>query len=577
MQGIGVAVTPAGLQYLLTQLLGEEIAQALASKLTVPPYSMTVPDWTVDSLDQEFYNNYSLALTNGAFNNFAPVFSSYTQDQATFVLTVTAPNTEVSYTWTEKYDYQICYTSTGTCDPDEPGPQSGSWPYNLSFANFVVAATFALAYQGGAYSFTYQSSQADPGTESAHIPGRSALNNQQSTDCGFSSRVSQATETQIESINFGAHVQSVVSSILATIPGTGSLGDVVFQFAPSDAGFTYPDGGGLVVGVTGDVSSNGTMYSSVRPAPAGVPLPALPQGSPQPHVAYNVQDYEFDALFWGFFNAGALTVTLTSGDIPDSYALTTNGYAGTSLNVLATQYPGELMSAGLSALGGPTVSFQTVYQLTAANLAAIETALGSTVWTAVGASLGRLANLVYITQDGFEAALKAANPELPAYQATIEQYAGAPGAVIDQSLQCVLNVLTSPVTPVLTFDVTQQFVMENVTLGESSSATPAQTILFGVGAPLDSSPVATFVSSSLPGINSQSAFEFVWFSLLNNWMTTLGAVGKQGVPLPRLPGFNFVFEEAEVAIVAGTPSVDGYASVVANVAYDATAQGAAKP
>ena len=73
--------------------------------------------------------------------------------------------------------------------------------------------------------------------------------------------------------------------------------------------------------------------------PADLALPPIPNGNPPPHVAYYIQDYEIDALFWGFFAAGVLQTTLEPGALKDPQALQTNTYKQTSFNNLWPEYP----------------------------------------------------------------------------------------------------------------------------------------------------------------------------------------------------------------------------------------------
>jgi len=563
MQAISVAVSPTGLDYLLGTLLGDQIAQALEQNLIPPDYSTTFPTWSVPHIQSSVqYTNYTLSLGNGRFTDFTPVLNSYTQDGQNFTITMVATNPVVDYTWNENGTMET-YIRGIPEGPCSIGPTN--WPYTIVFATFTVTATFALAFTNGAYQVTYVSSTCDPGSPDPNIPSGSVLNTQQLADCGFSTRISDATVQQLETIDFGASVAAALQPVLASIPGTGVLGDVTFDFAPGDSPLTFPAGGGLQVGVTGLVEYNGTAYDGTPPA--GLALPPVPGGSPAPHVQYSVQDYEFNALFWGENQAGSLTANLTAGDLSDPQALETNTYGGTTLNALCAEYPDAVMTATLSATAAPSVSFQTTYEITAANLLQIQTALGPTVWNAVGASLGTLTTSVFATQQGFEAALELANSELPAYEATIEQYAAQPGVVLTQAVKCTLNVLQSgSPTPVLTFDVAQTFVMQSPALGVAGTT---QTLQFAFALPRDSNATATFVWSSIAGIDNGD-FGYVWGALTPQWNDVLTAVGTTGVPLPRIQGYNFVFELAQIAIVAATATADGYATVTANVQYESS-------
>jgi hypothetical protein len=569
MQGIGAAISPTGLGYLLTNLLGAKIASALQANLTVPPYTMgNVAPWTNSRPGvTSQYQDYSMQLSDGKFLSFEPSFASYQQSGSQISVIMSAPNTQVSYTWCETFqEDQTFYGGRGSSSTGWETVGPAYMPYTITLPEFTITVVLSLSYADGKYTLAYSSSSADPGSPAANIPSGSALNTQEGTDCGFSSRISQATEDQIDLINFGPSVQNALSPVFASILGTGSIGNVTFDFGPSDAGVTYPPTGGIQLGVLGDVDSGGTWFSSTKPGPADVPLPPIPTGEPQPHAAYNAQDYEFDALFWGFYQANVLSTTITSGEIADSAALETNSYESTPLQVLPQTYPNDLMTAAVSALAAPTVVFETIYQLTASNLAVIQQQLGQTVWSEVGQALTSLSGNSFVTQSGFEQALKNIDSQLELYYAVIEQYAGTPAAVMTHDLQCVLNVLSqSSAIPVVTFDIAQTYVLENLGLAISSNGT-AQTITFTFSQPFDTTPTATFVSSTLPGVNNVD-FGFIWMALAANWMQVLSDIGKAGVPLPRIPSFNFLFDQAQLTVVPPAGGATGYVNVVTDLDY----------
>ncbi|HEY0418863.1 MAG TPA: hypothetical protein VGC80_05025, partial [Acetobacteraceae bacterium] len=150
-----------------------------------------------------------------------------------------------------------------------------------------------------------------------------------------------------------------------------------------------------------------------------------------------------------------------------------------------------------------------------------------------------------------------------------EQHIGQQGVVVKHTTRCTLNVLVNntPV-PVITFDVAQCFIMEGLRLGLSSQGT-AQSVLFGFSQPMDMLPSATFVWSSLPGVN-QGDFGDIWNALRTNWQNVLAQIGKAGLPLPHIPGFGFLFSGATVTVMPPVGGADGYLSVLANMTYSAS-------
>lgn len=312
-------------------------------------------------------------------DSFTPQFTNYVQSTVysnQFSIVMTALNAQIAYTWTESYTSDL-NAGKYTPPPTHSGPNA--YGFTISLPHFTVTATFALAVGGGGYRLTYVGSSADPGNQQPNIPSGSVVNQQSSYDCGFKTRISDATAQQLESIDYGSLVGSALSPIFASIADSGKLGPVTFDFlAPGDAGLVFPSGGGMQIGASGTVSANGSPFPGTPPA--DLPLPPIPAGNPASHACYFIQDYEIDALCWGFYTAGILHTTLASGDLSDPQALRTETYRGSSLNILAMTYPNHLMTAGLTARAAPTVAFTTFYQITAESMAKVQATLGTAVW-----------------------------------------------------------------------------------------------------------------------------------------------------------------------------------------------------
>jgi hypothetical protein len=561
MQPVSVAVSSTGIAYLLKTLLGNQIAAALRANLVAPDYTTPVPNFTWWAFGRVDDMNISVSLTNGTLKSFTPTFTGFVQgpaDNSQFTITMTATDLDVSYNWTEQYDEFMPHSQGAHYGPT-------TYPYDIAFDSFAVIAIFKMSVGAGAYSLSYVSSTVQPGNVISKIPTGSVLNHQEGNVCSFATHVSAATAAQLSNIDFGRNLSSALTPIFASIANSGKLGPVEFDFlTPGDSGLVFPTGGGIQIGAKGLVLVNGTAYPATPPP--GLALPPIPTGSPPPDVAYYIQDYEVNALFWGFNAAGTLKTTLLSGDLSDPQALETNTYQGGSLNNLFMKYPGQMMSAGLSAVAAPIVSFQTIYSFDQASLAEIQAALGPTVWTQVGAALSEMNNQTFSTQVGLEAELALLNSALTAFAPTIEQKTALPSVVVTHTTQCVLNVLLNGVpTPVITFNVAQTFLMEQLQLGPSSNGT-AQSVLFAFSQPIDNLPKATFVSSTIPGVN-EGDFGDVWNALRPNWQNVLNQIGKAGLPLPHIPGFGFVFASSSVTVKPPVSGADGYLSVVASMTY----------
>jgi hypothetical protein len=482
-------------------------------------------------------------------------------------------NVEADYAWSESYTetrWIMGWKSAGHWGNPQPG--SGNFTYRINIQNISIPATFKLAVGVGGYQLTYISSSSNFGSETPNYPcGTILLEPQDGPGCSWTNAAASLTNVGLD--GFGCSVDAALRPIFASIADTGKLQvvrdkktvTVEFDFlAPGESGLVFPDGGGIQIGAKGGVSVNDVPYPKTPPKALG--LPPVPTGASAPHVVYFIQDYAVNALFWGFHEAGVLTATLQSGDITDGQALETSTYEGGSLNNLAMKYPGKFM-AGLSAREAPTVSFQMVYAFTAQNLEAIQQALGPTVWAKFGTEIEQLKDQRYSSQTGLETELSLLDSNLSPYAPVIEQHTGTKGIVVNHTTRCVLNVLQQQTAiPVITFDVVQIFLMEGLQLGQSSSKA-AQSVIFTFIQPMAKLPVASFVSSTLPGVNSGD-FADVWNALRPNWQEVFAAVGAAGLPLPRIPGFDFLFDKNTLPeVVLPGPGGDGYLSVTANVTY----------
>ena len=570
MQPVTVAISPTGVQYLLKSLLGDQIAQALQTMTEAPSYQFQPGDFQY-SFDQggtayrNDYSNIAINILPGQFQAFSPVFSGAVQgpnDNSQFTITMTVSNLEADYPsgWNETYSVQEywysepdpCGGGTGVWYPN--GPSKGcnnTYNYSVQVPSLTITAIFELSASGGSYELTYVSSGADAGNPQPNIPGQSILN-QLEVSCGVGAHISTATKDALGKMDWSGAFAQTLNKVFASIGESGQLGPVTFDFlAPGDTPLQFPtSGGGIQIGAKGSVSVNGSAFPQTPPA--DLPFPQVPTGNPPPHVTYWVQDYEVNALFWGFFKAGVLKTTVTKDNImpqADQIALWTDTYASTIPNLDSPQYgyPQTWMTADLWAEAAPITAFQTIYQINEENLPSIQKAL-SAVWSSVGTALEKLSNMTYSSQDGFENVLKAISKRLPVsfeqYIPAIEQYAGMPGVVVTHTTRCALNVPNNGgYTPVITFDVAQSFVMQDLQLGESSVGSdsgPTQSVIFTLIQPFDGLPQVSFVSSTIYGIDGGD-FAIVWDGLYTNWQRVFNDIALAGLPLPRIPGFDFLF------------------------------------
>ena len=102
---------------------------------------------------------------------------------------------------------------------------------------------------------------------------------------------------------------------------------------------------------------------------------------------------------------------------------------------------------------------------------------------------------------------------------------------------------------------------QNFHLGIGSNNT--QTVQFDFQL-INSETKATLVSSNIPGINV-STFPSIWnLGMHTAYLNVMQSLGRAGVPLPFMAGFQFRFDEATVTVQPG------YADVLTDVEFIGT-------
>ena len=412
-----------------------------------------------------------------------------------------------------------------------------------------IPIVFKFANVGGVWTFSFVSATATAENPSPNIPSNSVVNRE---DGGcFTSTVSDTTRNAVDSVDFSA-VSNLVEPLFAQIPSTGKITpDIAFEFAeqvgPGAVGLSFPNSAGVLAGVDGVASYQGVVYTA--PNPPALKAPDMPTDN---HLAYNVSDYTLDSLLWAFFKAGSLTANVTSGNIPDPEVLNTEYFAGTPLQALEGAYPNKDMTASIKATSAPTVTFRPIYSLSSAAYAKL--APPTLPDKDTYQHLAAMVNKTYLTEPDFYTALVNNLGPGPAgaQQTIIEGAALINAAVVTHANQVVLNVIVSGTpTPVVTFDVAQTDVLDNFTLGVSGQT---QTLRFAF-VTIPSATTTTFVSSTIRGIN-EGNFAMEWRTALEPvYALVVDDIGQKGVPLPRIPGFDFVFSGATVTIEPGWVNV----------------------
>jgi hypothetical protein len=111
--------------------------------------------------------------------------------------------------------------------------------------------------------------------------------------------------------------------------------------------------------------------------------------------------------------------------------------------------------------------------------------------------------------------------------------------------------------PVITFNVSQTDVLQAFVLAVSGTTQTLQ-FAFQIVTPLTTTK---FISSTIPGINGGD-FGFIWnFALQPVYAIEVAKIGQAGVALPRIQGFDFLFNNATITLVPG------YANVLTDVQH----------
>jgi hypothetical protein len=559
MQGLAIAISPDGINYFAQVLVADVILQAiqsvdLANSVITPPSILLYSG----QYSSEWAQNINITLSGGKLSSFNPQFQSVTQNASgNFSLVFVANNCSATYSWHETYN-DVMYSGFSHNTISSP---SNTYGYSLGIGNLTITVPMTLAAtSGGGYQLDVGTVSAVPSNLSPNVPSKSVVNQYSGLPC-LHSTVDSATTRSIENVNFSQPIQSSINPLFGTIPDSGTLlpspTQVVYEYGVGINGLSFPNNQGLTLGVTGQVTYQGTPYSG-QAAP-DVQVPSMPSTQ---HVHFNLADYEFNALYWAFYSAGALKTDVVPGDLPDPALLNTATYKGTYLQALYNAYPSVPMSVNVNATSSPTLHFEQVYILTNAAFTTLgQQGVPATVLT----PLKFLKNQVFDQQTTFVTDVEKHSPNSTPYIQQIETAAQVYGAMVTHDVQCVFNVVPTS-TPVEAFTVQfneTEFLYDlalNVYPPNANPSKQAQTVQFAFQL-IPSATSAKLVNSNISGITS-SNFPMMWNIVLQpEYADELAKMGQTGVPVPFIQGFEFLFEQAVVQVEAG------YVDVLANAQY----------
>ena len=571
LQGLTIAMSLGGIQYLFQTSLQPPIVTALQA-MTVPAPSIDLPTpllfpagkgssaqadpaWPPFHEPTYWAINATVSLKNGTLVNFRPTFQEITQgNDGEFTVKMAAQDLVVDYDWTDSYGEQQCAWDGHPGDKGckDLGQHNNPFKYELGIGTWTIVIVFRFQYAANAWQLSLVSATSATDGLTPNIPPDSVVGVTGESSC-FTPAVVTNTESALKNIDFSGAVRGALEHVFKTIPQSGWITpDIGFDFAIGPSGLTFPGGSGFAAGTAGAASWKGHMYAAADP-----PQLKLPEVPAAHHLSYFISDYSVNSLFWAFFKADLLKTLATQANTGgNSSMLKTGTFQGTPAQVIYTTYPDAPMTASIDALSEPTVALQPVYEPTAKALGACQPPLPEAILTKLA---GMEAN-VYVSEASLFQDLVAhlGEADADAYKTSIESAARGFAAVVTYSNQVTMNVLWQGGTiPVLTYDVSETDTLDGLVLAHSGTT---QTLQF-VPSIIPGLTSAKFVSSPFPGIDVQG-FPWIYNLVLQKvFASAAQAVGRAGVALPRIDGFNFLFDRASIVLD------QGYASVLADVMH----------
>lgn len=561
MQAITIAIGKNGIQFFIDQYLKKTLLDLL-DKMNPPDYATTVPDFSAtDPFSSPFqtitdqYSNINIRLSHGSFSQFAPAYTSATQgtsgNTAVFTLQFGAGPFGVTYQWLETYDMDKDFQPGGVRQALADIPAfSNQLTYAESFQGMSIQAVvqFTFDTQKNEWVFNVLHTAATTQGAVSNIPSGSVVH-KNDAPCQTNHLIA-ATQAAIEALNFSVATQSMLTGIVQTIPGSGDLGNgMAYDFSIGDSGILFPNNDGIQMGVKGGASYQGEPFAGG--GTPSLPLPPPLTDADSHHLNLFVSDSEIAALCWCFFKAGKLDLLIGPGDLPDPSALKVSQYI--ALEPTLRPYTAFAMQAKITQNTPPAPAFRTAYQFSGAVMEQLKTSLPVEVFQQIQV----LGGSAFGSAQALEAALQSAGVAASWY-GTLEQASAEKALVLDQDLTLSLDIQNGqPVLPNIQFRVQRTDILNGLALG--IGANQRQTLQFGF-ANADNS--ATFISSTVPGFSGVQFETAVWPLVAEaHYMENLDSLGKTGVPLPIMEGFQFDFDHAAITME------QGYVSILANLIY----------
>ncbi len=249
----------------------------------------------------------------------------------------------------------------------------------------------------------------------------------------------------------------------------------------------------------------------------------------------------------GVYNALSSGLTVGQVFVDKAWLLVAIENALNSL-ALTNQYASDIEAA--FALQG---NYKQLYWVTPGTNGALST-LVNPLPADVYNALAGLGNVVFEDQTSFVSAVQnAIGSDAAPYIEQITSAAQLVGAIVTQALLVGVNVIKGGQSiPAFTVRIDETNFQQNFHLGIGPNNT--QTIQFDFQL-INGETEATLVSSNIPGINV-SDFTEVWnLGMHDAYQNVMRSLGRAGVPLPFMAGFQFLFDQATVAVQPGYTDV----------------------
>lgn len=304
------------------------------------------------------------------------------------------------------------------------------------------------------------------------------------------------------------------------------------------------------------------------------------------HLQMYVSDYTLNGLYWAFANAGLLTEIVTPSMLQDPALLDVITYYNaipSSDPVKKELYP--YRERAMNALvrpapdsnnlpTPPTVNFQTIYVFDGPSgsvMTSLQKVLSSADYNNLATS--SMTSNAYANAADLVSDLNGISITDSQAITDIENATSRLGAVVTHALEltCTIQGATLPNgdAPFFTFTLTRKDILTDLKLGFVATIKhpePAQTLQFthiecqpppNINTPSEQDQFSNFIP-----IASAEWFTSIWETVgEDQYSTMLVNLGENGVPLPIMSKFQFLFEAALINLE------QGYIGILSNVEF----------